>query len=414
MRKIIEGTLILAGSNAAVRLLGYFYRVLMGRMLTPYEYGLLNLALPLQYMIMVFTSSGVAPGIAKFVAEYDAKEDEERLNFVISSSLFYFPLIGLILGVVLFILARPIGIFLFHDPNVILPLQISAIALPFGMGISVYTGIFQGFKKIEYMSVVLIFEQVLRVVFAFVLVYFGWKTIGAISGSSLGFIVAVPFAYLLFRHLKLRYTKQGFDQFKEIFYFTVPTSATALSAFALAYIDIICLGILLNPEEVGIYSAASPTSRIILAFAVGLYAILLPSVSEVKAKGSDDMVKKYTVDSLKFSLIVLVPVAFLSIAFSREIIVLLFGLSYAGAARAFELLVFGIVFLAIFMVCSAVFQGINKPSIPMKILMVAVIMDVVFNFLLIPLYGIEGAALATMISTIFAGIISFFLLWRYL
>ncbi len=69
MKKIIEGTVILAFSNGLVRILGYLYRVLMGRMLTPYEYGILNLALPLQYMIMVLTSSGVAPGIAKFVAQ---------------------------------------------------------------------------------------------------------------------------------------------------------------------------------------------------------------------------------------------------------------------------------------------------------------------------------------------------------
>ena len=414
MRKIIEGSLILAFSNTLVRVIGYVYRVLMGRMLTPYEYGLLNLALPLQYMIMILTSSGVAPGIAKFVAEYDAVDDEESLNYVISSSLLYFPLIGLLLGLVLFFLARPIGIYLFHDVNVIIPLQISAMALPFGMGISVYTGIFQGFKKIEYMSVVLIFEQLLRVVFATFLVFLGWKTIGAISGSSLGFVFALPFAYLLFKHLKLRYTKQGFEQFKEVFYFSIPTSATALAAFALAYIDIICLGILLNPEEVGIYSAASPTSRIILAFSAGLYAILLPSIAEVNAKGSFDKVKGITVDSLKFSLVVLIPVAAISIVFSKEIITLLFGSNYVGAVRAFELLVVGIVFLAIFMVCSAVFQGLSKPGTPMVILILTVVIDAVLNFILIPIYGIEGAALATMISTIFAGVVSLIMLWKYL
>lgn len=412
MKKIIKGSLVLAFSNVIVRLLGYFYRVLMGRMLTPYEYGLLNLALPLQYMIMILTSSGIAPSIAKFVSEYEAKEDHERLNFVISSSLFYYPLIGLVLGVILFAFAKPIGIYLFHDPNVVLPLQISAVALPFGIGVSVYTGIFQGFKKIEYMSVTLIFEQCSRVIVAFALVYFGLRTIGAISGSSLGFIITVPFAYLLFKHIKLKYSKQKFEYFKEVFYFSLPTSATALSAFMLAYIDIICLGILLNPERVGIYSAASPTSRIILAFSAGLYAILLPSISELKARGSDGEVKKYAKDSLKFSLIILIPVAAISIAFSKSIITLLFGASYVGAAKAFEILVFGIVFLGIFVVCSAVFQGINLPRIPMKILLLAAMIDAVFNVLLIPIYGIEGAALATMISCVFAGVLSLILLLK--
>ena len=126
------------------------------------------------------------------------------------------------------------------------------------------------------------------------------------------------------------------------------------------------------------------------------------------------MVKSYAIDSLKFSLVVLLPVAVISILFSKEIIVLLFGSSYAGAAGAFELLIVGVVFLAIFMVCSAVFQGVDKPGTPMKILFIAVVMDVVFNFLLIPILGIEGAALATMLSTMFAGITSLVLLWRYI
>jgi O-antigen/teichoic acid export membrane protein len=167
-------------------------------------------------------------------------------------------------------LSKPIGIYIFHDPNVITPLKISAIALPFGFLIAAYTGIFQGFKKIEYMSFTLVSEQILRVIFALFFVYFGFKASGAILGSSLGFVFTIPLAYLLFKKMRLRFLSYSREDFKEVFYFSLPTSATALSAFVLAYIDIIFLGVYLSPSEVGIYSAASPTSRLLLAFSIAL------------------------------------------------------------------------------------------------------------------------------------------------
>ena len=53
MKELLEGGLVLSASNLLVRLASYVYRVLMGRLLSPYEFGLLNLAKTVQYMAVI-------------------------------------------------------------------------------------------------------------------------------------------------------------------------------------------------------------------------------------------------------------------------------------------------------------------------------------------------------------------------
>jgi|Deesub1362A_J573_1020465.scaffolds.fasta_scaffold00115_88 stage V sporulation protein B len=408
MKALLKGSIILTASNLAVRVSGYIYRILMGRMLSTTEFGILNMALPIQYLVIILASSGIAPSIAKFVAE--KKEDEKALKLVISSSLVYYSIIGLALGTVFFILSKPIGVYFFGTKEVIFPFKISALAMPFGFLISVYTGVFQGFMRMNYMAAVLIFQQIARIALAVIFTVISATATSAILGSTLGFIVAVPLAFILFWRLDQRLGNPDFKVFKEVFFFSLPVSATSISSFVLAYIDILLLGYFLTPHDVGLYSAASPTSRLVLAFSVALYATLIPSISELRHKRNLKKIRMSIIYSYKISLAVLIPATTLSIIFSEKIISLLFGATYIEAAVPFRILVLGTAFLGIFTVNSGILQGLGKPKVPMRLLGITAGIDVVLNIILIPKLGIVGAAIASTLSFTFVGLLSIFLI----
>lgn len=414
MIDILKGSLVLTSSNLTVRVLGYLYRVIAGRMLTPYEFGILNLALPIQYMVIVLSSSGIAPAISKFVSEHEAKKDVKKRDLVISSSLVFYTLLGTVFGLVFYLASPYVGLYLFNDEHVVGPLKIASVALPFGILVAVYTGIFQGFKRMEYMGGTLVLEQILRIGFAVLLMSISFSAVNAILGSTLGFIAVLPAAYMLFRRMGLRISRYSFDEFKKVFRFSLPVSATALASFTLAYIDILLLGHFLSAEEVGIYSAASPTSRLVMAFSAALYAVMLPSISEINAKRDSAQLKKYVGYAYKLSVAILLPVTLVSVLLSEPIITTLFGASYAAAATSFEILVVGTAFLGIFTLNSSIFQGVGKPGTPMAILISAAVLDVVLNLTLIPRFEITGAAAASTLTFVFAGVASTVLLRRYL
>jgi stage V sporulation protein B len=191
-------------------------------------------------------------------------------------------------------------------------------------------------------------------------------------------------------------------------------SATALAAFVLAYIDILLLGYFLSVDEVGIYSTASPTSRLVMAFSTALYAVMLPSVSETVAKRDATQLREYIRYAYKLSIAILLPVTLVSVILSEPIITTIFGARYAAAAAPFEILVVGTAFLGIFTLNSSIFQGVGRPGIPMAVLISTAVLDAVLNLILIPKFGIIGAAAASTLSFVFAGVGSTILLGLYL
>lgn len=413
MDKILKGSLILTLSNLSVRFTGYLFRILMGRYLTPFEFGLLSLALPLQYIVVLLASSGIAPSVAKFVSQL--KEDKNQ-GAVAFSSLFFFTIIGAILGVIFYLSAEPIGARVFHEPEVVDLLKISSLAFPLGLATATLTGAFQGYKRFDLMAAILVTQQILRILFAVSLVFMGYKALGGIVGSTLGFLATLPLALILFIRLPFSGNKYIISprMFKDVFLFSIPISLTSLATFALAYADVLLIGYFLTPVEVGVYSAASPTSRLLLAFSSALYAVLLPSISELKDKGSAPEVRTHLRRAYFLSLGGLIPVVLLSLLFAEDIISLLFpDEGYLGAVQPFKILVVGATFLGIFTVNSAVFQGLGKPETPMKLMITAALIDVVLNVVLIPHYGLIGAAYATALSFAFAGVSSTLGLRKY-
>ena len=415
MEKILRGSLILTFSNVTVRFLGYVYRILMGRMLSPYEFGLLNVALPLQYMAVILTSSGIAPSIAKFVSQHHAAEDPEKRDRTVYSSIVYFTGIGAVLGLFFYLSAAPIGMRVFHEPRVVELIKISSLALPLGFAAASLTGTFQGFKRFDFMAITLVFQQGLRILLAVFLVFLGYEAFGAILGSTLGFIAVMPLAFILLKRLNLGPFTHSTGGFKGVFIFSLPVSATSISAFILAYIDILLIGYYLTPTDVGVYSVASPTSRLLLAFFSALYATLVPSISELKARGDIGEIKSHVRKAYGLSILAIIPTTFLAFYFSESIITLLFpGKGYSAAAAPFKILVIGTAFLGIFTLNSGILQGMGAPKTPMKILTMAALLDILFNIVLIPIYGIQGAATASTTSFAFAGIISTISLKSYL
>ncbi|MBI4344138.1 MAG: flippase [Euryarchaeota archaeon] len=414
MKELLEGGLVLSASNLLVRLASYVYRVLMGRLLSPYEFGLLNLALPIQYMAVLLSSSGIAPAIAKFVAEAGARGDDATRDRLVSSALTYYGLLAALAAVALYVLSGPISLYAFRDPNLEPSLRLAALSLPFGVLVAVYTGTFQGLKRPWRMGGTLLLEQLLRIAFATALVYQGHKALDSILGSTLGFVATLPLAYLLARGLGVKHRAPSWGEFRRVLVFSLPISATALAAFLLAYVDLFFLGLYRGMEEVGIYSAASPTSRILLAFSTALSAVLLPRLSELRSRGTQGEVRAEYTYSLKISILVLVPATLASILLSREIITLLFGPAYGPAARPFEILAVGTAFMGIFTINSGALQGLGMPSLPMRLLLSTALLDVILNALLVPGYGLEGAAAASTLSFAYAGVASTWLLRRVL
>ncbi len=405
---IIGSSLKLTAGNLAVRFGSYLYRILMARMLTPQEYGILSLALPLQFLVVVLGSAGIAPSVAKFVAEHRAKGELGRSAAVAGAGLVYYTLAGAALALA-FVVLSPIVAGAYGIESLSPVLQLSAAALPFGFALAVLTGVLQGTGRFGAMAALLTSLQFLRILLAAGAVAVSATAASAVLGSTLGFAGVLALALpLTLRELG----RGGMREFRRLFYFSLPVSVSSALGFLLAFLDIILLGFYAPPGEVGIYGAASPAARVALAFAMALSAVLLPRVSALSASGRRGELTRTLAGSFRATVMVLGGVSLITGIFAKELVVLLFGSTYAEAAEPLRVLVAGSFFYGLFSVSTGALQGLGKPEAPARILTLAVLLEVALCLLLIPEYGMMGAASASAASSAAAGVLAMVTLYR--
>lgn len=407
--KVLKNSFILLIGNLLFRVGGYINRLLMSRMLGPEGYGLYGLTLPFQGIFQILSAGGLPPAISKYVAEYNAQDKKALTKQVILTATKFMVLMAILLSIILLFSSDFIANEIFHKPLVVWPLRAVSLITPFSVIVGAMRGAFQGVYKNEYTVYNRMAEQIATIVFACVFVYCGLYAMGAVLGSAFGFIVSAITAVFLYK----KYISPMFvsDEtlnltFKEelkllwmLIKFAVPVAITALSEMAIYDVGTLVIGILMLSTDVGYYNAADPISRIPLVISLSVSTVLLPATAEAYALKNQKMLQEYVVDCLRYSILTVLPLCVLISVFSTPIISLLFGKEYISGSAVLSILVIGMSFYSIYMICSSILQGIGHPKLPMNILLVGTLVNISLNTLFVYYYGIVGAAIGTTITT---------------
>jgi len=407
--KIARGSAIMLIGYFLFRIGGYVYRFATANLLGPASFGILNIALPTQQILIQIASGGIPPAIAKHVSEYSAKGDEEMVKQVIHTSLKIVIVLGLLFSLVIFLLADPLANSYFHKPEAALPLKLVALITPFSVLVSVFRGVFQGSFQMENIVFTKAFEQVFMISSAIILIKVGFDVAGAVIGTAIGFMFSALAGYYLYRrgvgkhlkNVKLKFTKkEELALAKVILIFAFPVVITGLAETAL--FDLIgnfIVGRYMVSEQLGFYGAATPVARLPLIISMSVATAVLPATAEALGLKNRHLLKTYVNQSYRYVTLLVLPMCVGTIIFATPIMKLLYmNSAYMSGAAALQILAIGMFFFTIYTVSSSVAQGLGNPYLPMKILTVGVILDIALSVYLIPIYGITGAAIATAIT----------------
>ncbi|MBI4814185.1 MAG: oligosaccharide flippase family protein [Methanobacterium sp.] len=366
--KIARGSLIMLIGYFIFRVGGYFYRFATAYLLGPAGFGILNLALPTQSILIQIASGGMPPAIAKHVSEYSAKGDEEMVKQVIHTSLKIVIILGFFFSLIIFLLADPLANGYFHKPEAALPLKLVALITPFSVIVGVFRGAFQGVFQMGNIVITKAFEQIFMIISAIILILVGFYVAGAVIGTAIGFLFSALAGYYLYRrglgkrlkNVKLSFTlKQELSLAKVLIIFAFPISMSVATA-------------------------------------------VLPATAEAMGLKNRHVLKGYVNQSYRYVSLVVLPMCVGTFIFATPIMKLLYvNPAFMNGAAALQILAVGMLFFTIYTVSSSIAQGLGKPYLPMIILIAGVILDVALSTYLIPIYGITGAAAATTITALF-------------
>lgn len=218
-----------------------------------------------------------------------------------------------------------------------------------------------------------------------------------INGGSLffGIIIMLPKAKSYIRYVKL--TKSDITKhIIPIIKLFLPQAATSLYVL----FDKTMIKLLTdNVKNVGYYDQGQSISKMPLVIASSLSTVLLPRISNEYAKGNMALVKKYLNLSMSLMLFLAFPLTLGLIGISAGFIPWFLGKEFIPCTPVLQIL--SIVILPVSLSNVTGIQYLTAFNRTRKLTVsytAAAFIDIVFNFLLIPIIGIYGAAIGTVIA----------------
>jgi PST family polysaccharide transporter len=162
-------------------------------------------------------------------------------------------------------------------------------------------------------------------------------------------------------------------------------------------IDQLMIASMLGDQAVGVYSAAVSVSEATYALAVIITATTYPAVLAARAEGEEVYRARF---QQLFDLIVVLAVAIaVPVTFGANwIISTLFGESYLAAGAVLTVHVWALIFVFLGVVSDRWFIAEGRPKLNLQRTVLGVCVNVVLNFVLIPRFGLIGAATATIVA----------------
>ncbi len=411
---IVKGAGIAAVGAIVSKLLTYVYRLAVARYIGPEAYGQLTLALTFLSITGTLSLLSVNQSIVKYVSEYRANDDWASIKGAVLSSLHLIMPTSVINILVMYFTAGFVArnIFKNSSPEFIFIIQILAFVAPFSNTSSVFIDTIKAFKKMRYVVFTnRIFQNLVQLVVTLILVSLGYGLIGAawgwLAGVALSSLLAFYFMErkigpIIFRDVKPNYQR------RKILRFSTPLLFSALMATILGWIDTIILGYYLSESLVGIYNAAFPTAMLVLIPYSALNTLALPSLSEVHETGETSL-STIVKTIARWAVIASFPLFILMALFSEQVLHLLFGKQYIPAATALIILSAANITSAMIGPLSDLLKSVERTDILFKNSVVALVLNTSFNIFFIPEWGlglgIEGAALATFLTTILMNVV---------
>lgn len=263
----------------------------------------------------------------------------------------------------------------------------------------------------------LLAEQSLRLAALLVLLAVGWTadlTLTPARAMSLHVIAAAAAALLAAAWLSrarpagVRTCTTPVYDARAWFASTAPLALFAAAHVIVSRTDTVMLGVFTTPSDVGVYQVAMSGAALVVVGLGAVNLVVAPKFARLHAAGDRAALQRMVTHSARIVSLLALPAAGVLVLFGKPLVAWVFGADYAAAATPLAILAVGQFVNAFFGSAGVLLNMANHERAAARGLLVAAALNVALNALLIPHYGVNGAAVATTCSLVVWNV----LLWR--
>ncbi len=353
-------------------------------------------------ILITFSGLGVGSGVMYFGQKYKQQGHENKTRGIITYAYILVAVSGSILTTIIIIFAEPISKILLNSPEYapLLARMAPLILIESLYGLSLT--VFRSLKRIARYSLVRnIFYHFIRI--AAILVCFAIFGIKDINGIIIPTYIAYTsvLAYNLFNQYRNsdigKLSEISVSEKKEMIKYSLPLFMSAIIGILLRQADILMLGYIKTEEAVAVYKISIQICAIIPFFKHVTGSFFSPMIASLYHSGKKgEMVNTYK-EITKWSFTVGLMI-FLGIVLFGKSGLHLFGEEFVYAHTALILVACGHLVGVIVGHTGSVISMTGHPKFNLVTSGTIFTINIILNLIMIPKYGIIGAAVATLVS----------------
>lgn len=381
--------LFFAGTGAASALLLLVLLVAAGRTLGEADYGRFSFALALATILEVLMDFGLKEVVTRNVAR-DRSVASHLVSHVFGVKLLL-STGGLATITTLAFLLRP-------EPDVRLACVLLGLSAVLRSYLLTARHLLNGLERFGLDSVVLVSDRLLLLVLGLAALGAGYGVLGLSVAFVAGRAAAFAIAYAIARS-QVGPLNVGVDrtQWRMLIRAAAPFGLFIAVLNLYSYVDTVMLGVMRTDAETGLYSAAYRVYEGIVSLASIMGTVAGPQLARqfVTNRARHAWLARYAVGG---ALVAAVPIAIGTLFTAPWLLAMLFGTGFGAGAGVLRILAVGLVCVFPLQVMHAVAISVNEERVLIRAATAGCIVKVVFNTVLIPTWGIAGAALSTVAS----------------
>jgi O-antigen/teichoic acid export membrane protein len=385
----------------------FIFQFLIARFYGAKDLGSIAIALSMLSLINIIAVFGMNIMVLKEVSVAISSNSFPYGHDVVVRGLKLVAVISLCVGFSVYIFANTIAMEVYDNPQITALIKVLAFSIPCTAFMLFFTNAIQALGYLKYrVAVEFLFIPVLKILGLIgIFIWLGNDVIGVSLAITFASICGLILAVMVFRIVNPFGILQFFHQpsiltYNKLFFFAVPIIFTDIIYRSLQEAQVLILGLLAPMEQVGVYYVAVRTSALLTVFLSVSSLVFAPIISGLYTTGKQAELNLGLKIITRWVFTLAMPVFVVIFTLSTPILGL-FGYEYQAGSIILKLLSISALFNVATGSLGWVLIMTDRAKVNLLFAFLSLLINVALIFLLVPLVGINGAAIANLGSILF-------------
>jgi len=412
LQEVVKGASIALVLKVLATGLAFSFNIVLARLLGAEGAGLYFLALSITSIMAVVGRVGLDNTFVRFTASNVAIDDWEAVKGLYRQGTRLALIASSIVAIVMFLAAPWLANSVFSKPVLTDLIRWMALAIIPVVLFNTHAQLLKGLKRIRDHIIVLSIALPLFSLLGIIILIPFKGLEGAIWAYILAASITAGLGIGLWRKntSKMLNLKGQFD-ISQLLQSCIPLFWVSLLRMVINWTPVLMLGIWVSNAEVGIFSIANRTAMLVNFTLTAVNSIAAPKFAALHQQGNVKALAHIAQNSAKLMTLAASPMLLLFL-FAPEWILALFGAQFIEGGLALSILAMGQFINVVTGSVSAVLVMSGYERLQRNILILCAFLCIVLNTVLIPNFGIIGAALATAITLAAKNLVAAMVVWQ--